>query len=129
MVEIRLATSEANAFNGIFVEIYGGAQLRIESRVNDKRSGDPGHPIQYDDINKQWFIHTNNNSDLYDYIRSNPTSLEGIDSVSFVKRVSDNRNLNDKLYRLRYVIPRTATNAKPPTAGYVLQYSSSTGAK
>ena len=127
--EIRLATSEANAFNGIFVEIYGGAQLRIESRVNDKRSGDPGHPIQYDDINKQWFIHTNNNSDLYDYIRSNPTSLEGVDSVSFVRRVSDNRNLNDKLYRLRYVIPRTATNAKPPTAGYVLQYSSSTGAR
>ena len=127
--EIRLATSEANALNGIFLDIYGGSQLRIESRVNDKSAGDPGHPVQYDTLRGQWFVHVAENSDLYNYIRNNSNSEEGVDNISLVKRKSDDRGLNDKLYRLRYVIPRTSTNAKPPTSGYVLQYSSSTGAR
>jgi len=126
---IRLATSEANALNGVILDIYGGSDLSIVSRVNDKKVGEPGHPVQYDFDEGQWFVHVAPNSQLYTYIKNNPESLEGTDTVSYFTRQPDDRNLNDKLYRLRYVIPRTATNAKPPTAGYVLQYSSQTGVR
>ena len=125
---IRLSTSEANAFNNVFVQIFGGTELRIESRVNDKNPGDAGHPLQYDEVNGQWFVFTEGNSPLFRYIRDNPDSEDGDDFISYFERKSDNRSLDDKLYRLRYVIPKEALNAKPPTPGYVIQSSSTTGA-
>ena len=126
---IRISTSEANALNNIFVEIFGGTSLRIESRVNDKEAGEFGHPVQYDEIVGNWFVHTDNGSPLYDYIRDNPTSNAGIDFITTFERKPDNRSLDDKIYRLRYVIPRATQNSKPPTPGYTIQYSSSTGAR
>ena len=126
---IRISTSQSNAVNNLFLDIYGGTNLRIESRANDKTPGEAGHPIQYDDIIGNWFVHTNANSELYQYIASNPSSTEGIDSVTFYEREGDNRSLTDKLYRLRYVIPKETVNAKPPTPGYVIQESSNTGAR
>ena len=125
---IRLSTSEANAFNNVFVQIYGGSDMRIESRVNDKNPGDAGHPLQYDEINEQWFLFTQGNSPIYQYIKNNPTSNDGDDFISYFERESDNRALDDKLYRVRYVIPKEAQNAKPPTPGYIVQASSTTGA-
>ena len=127
--QIRISSSESNALNDIVLDIFGGSQLRVESRVNDKEAGDPGHPMQYDPVNQNWFVHTNNNSDIYQYILANPASTDGSDFVTNFVRESDNRSLDDKLYRLRYVIPKEARNAKPPTAGYVIQSSSSTGAR
>ena len=126
---IRLATSESNALNGLFIEIFGGTDLRIESRVNDKEAGDLGHPMQYDFDAQNWFVHTNPNSEIYQYIINNPGSIDGIDFVSKFNRKSDNRSLEDKLYRLRYVLPKESPNAKPPTPGYVVQASSATGAR
>ena len=125
---IRLSTSEANAFNNVFVQIYGGSDMRIESRVNDKNPNDAGHPLQFDEINEQWFLFTQGNSPIYQYIKNNPTSNDGDDFISYFERESDNRALDDKLYRVRYVIPKEAQNAKPPTPGYVVQASSTTGA-
>ncbi len=125
---IRLSTSEANAFNNVFVQIYGGTDLRVESRVNDKNPGDAGHPLQYDEINSQWFLFTEGNSGIYQYVKNNPTSNDGNDFISQFERKSDNRSLDDKLYRVRYVIPKEALNAKPPTPGYIVQSSSTTGA-
>lgn len=126
---IRISTSESNALNDIFLNIYGGVELRIESRVNDKEAGERGHPVQYDYINQNWFVHTDFNSSIYQYIVNNPTSTDGVDFVSTFNRIGDNRALDDKLYRVRYVIPRESTNAKPPTSGYVIQASSTTGAR
>ena len=126
---IRIATSESNALNNIFLNIYGGVGLRVESRVNDKEAGERGHPVQYDYTNQNWFVHTNANSEIYQYIVNNPTSTDGVDFISIFKRLGDNRALEDKLYRLRYVIPKESRNAKPPTPGYVLQSSATTGAR
>ena len=58
------------------------------------------------------------------HIVNNPTSTEGFDFVLYTERKSDNRSLDDKLYRLRYVVPKESVNAKPPTPGYVIQDSS-----
>ena len=126
---IRISTSESNALNSIFLNIYGGTELRVESRVNDKNAGERGHPVQYDYTNQNWFVHTEPNSSIYQYIVNNPTSSDGTDFVSQFSRKGDNRSLDDKLYRFRYVIPKESRNAKPPTAGYVLQPSGSTGAR
>ena len=130
---IQIATSESNALNGINLQIFGGSQLRIESRVNDKNAGELGHPIQYDFDAGNWFIHTNNNSEIFRYITGTggfgpqPPNTEGNELISFFRRENDTRSLDDKIYRLRYVIPRSTVNSKPPTAGYILQDSSSTG--
>jgi len=126
---IRISTSEGNAQNDIFLEIIGGTGLRVESRVNDKEAGDLGHPIQFDEGVGNWFIHTIPNSPIYQYIVSNPGSLAGEDFVTYFERKPDNRSLEDKLYRVRYVIPKETANSKPPTPGYVLQDSSATGAR
>ena len=134
---IRLSTSESNAFNNIFLEIYGGAELRIESRVNDKEAGDRGHPLQYDSRSSvgNWYIHTDFNSGIYQYLNigdgraGEAGENDGDDFVSTFSRNADNRSLDDKLYRVRYVIPKESSNAKPPTPGYVIQQSSSTGAR
>ena len=127
--QIRIATSEANALNDVFLEIDGGTGLRVESRVNDKEAGDLGHPLQYDEVNSNWFVNTNNSSQIWQFIQSNPGSNVGEDFVTNFTRKPDNRALDDKLYRLRYVIPKETVNSKPPTAGYILQDSSTTGAR
>jgi microcystin-dependent protein len=133
--QIRLATSETNAFNGVFVQIYqsstSSANLRIESRVNDKQPGESGHPIQFDPnpLVNNWYISASPNNAIYQYMLANPTSDEGIEFISTVERKADNRALEDQIYRLRYVIPRTSTNSRPPTPGYILQESNFTGAR
>ena len=126
---IRISTSESNALNDIFLDIYGGTDLRIESRVNDKESGDFGHPIQYDEVAGNWFVYCGSGNDIFNYIQTNPGASDGFDFVTYYSRKSDNRSLDDKLYRLRYVIPKETVNAKPPTPGYVIQQSSDTGAR
>ena len=90
--------------------------------------------MQYDEFNRQWFVYTNFNSGIHQYIYNNVdggtvTTDDGDDFVSNFRRFSDNRSLDDKLYRLRYVIPKESTNAKPPTPGYIIQSSSDTGAR
>jgi hypothetical protein len=128
--KIKIATSEANALNGVFLELYGsGANLNVVSRVNDKTSGEAGHPVQWDAAQGQWYILTEPESDIYNYILQ--ASNEEIATVlpSFFQRIPDNRSLDDTVYRLRYVIPSTAINTKPPTPGYVIQKSATTGAR
>ena len=61
--EIRIASSNTNAnlADPISIKSYGGVQLRIESRVSDKTAGEIGHPIQYDYVKANWFIHVDAN--------------------------------------------------------------------
>ena len=130
--EIKLASSEANArtLSAISFNNFGGS-LKIVSRVSDKKSGDVGHPIQYDTGSSQWYIKvaTANTENL---IHSNV--IVGLGTTAFnndaspktyVKRTPDNRQLKDSIYRLRYVIPEVGTTvAKPPSIGAVIQESS-----
>ena len=106
------------------VNTNGGA-LRFISMVADKFPGDAGHPIQYDDTKNNWYINVKGDgtNKIYKAIE-NATS--NVTSKSFISRKSDNRNLEDRIYKIRYVIPKEFQNAKPPAAGYVLQESSST---
>jgi hypothetical protein len=44
-----------------------------------------------------------------------------------VKRTEDTRSLDEKLYKIRVVIPKELVGAKNPEDGFVIQESSSTG--
>ena len=46
---------------------------------------------------------------------------------SFVKRISDTRSLDEKIYKLRVVIPKEVNNGKNPESGFIIQESSTTG--
>lgn len=107
-----------------------GGVLTIVSRVSDKKSGDIGHPIQWDSSYGQWYINVataSSESQLYDAITNYGTPILGEATPrTYFKRRPDVRNLIDTVYRLRYVIPKDSpVNARPPLDGFIIQESSS----
>lgn len=125
---IKLASSKTNADNGTSLTIYGGTELSVVSSVSDKEAGDIGHPVQYDPVYKNWFIHVSTGNQIYNALRT-----EGVKNLTvrtepaFVKRFDDSRSLDDKIYKVQVVIPKEAFNSKDPSEGFLLQESSSTG--
>ena len=125
--KFRLATSLTNAENGTGITAYGGTNLNVLSRVTDKDCGDVGHPVQYDDqTQNQWYITVDSTDNT---ILSALTGSAGRTEPSFVKRISDTRSLDEKIYKLRLAIPKEITNSKNPENGFVIQESSNTGVR
>ena len=126
---IKLAKTINNVNNNspVIIKNTNGGILSIVSRVSDKLSGDPGHPIQFDSVNKNWYIigsGTTATNQIYQGFKDNPTTIAANNSSTFIQRKSENRDLTDRIYKLRYVIPKDYTNAKIPAQNYVLQESS-----
>jgi microcystin-dependent protein len=125
---IKLASSFTNAKTNQPLTVYGGTNLTILSRVSDKESGELGSPIQYDPQNSNWFIHTS--SEIYNAIVAGGTSVFGTATdLAYVKRISDGRSLDEKLYKFRVVIPKELPNAKDPESGFTIQESKTTGVR
>ena len=121
----KLSSSQSDANNGEFVNAYGGTNLRIVSRVSDKTSGEVAHPIQYDE--NGWFI-TVTNSTIWDNTNSQISgNTTGLSEPTYVLRTGDTRSLDDKLYKVRIVVPKEFANARDPESGFIIQESSSTG--
>jgi hypothetical protein len=122
--QIQIATTYNNALSGD--ELTGinniGGQLRIVSEVADKNPGDPGHPIQYD--NTGWYINVGAGNSLRSAIVTNQAKVTPKTGNAFIYRAPDNRTDNDKIYRLRYIIPDNATIASPPQNGFSIEESS-----
>jgi hypothetical protein len=126
--KIKLASSQSAAINGNEIDVYLGTSLRILSRVSDKVAGDIGHPVQYDATNNQWYITTNAGSSIYSAFSSlGVATLSERTDPSYIKRIADTRSLDEKIYKIRVVIPKQLENAKNPENGFVIQESSSTG--
>lgn len=125
---IQLASTKTDADNKEFITVYGGNKLRIISRVSDKNSGDPGHPIQWDSNVNRWYLTTNTNSEIYTYLNLLGVSGVGKEETepSFVVRKPDSRSLDEKIYKFRYVIPKELFNGKSPEPGFIIQESSTT---
>ena len=125
---IKLASSASNAETGTAITVYGGTTLKILSRVSDKIAGDLGHPVQFDTLRSQWYIITNSNSDIYNAIVALGVAvLTERTEPSYIKRTADTRSLDEKLYKIRVVIPKELTSAKNPENGFIIQPSSKTG--
>ena len=128
--QIKIASSKTNAENGTSLTLYGGRNLRFESRVNDKQTGDIGSPVQFDPVNRNWFVHGSPQNEIYNEIASQGVAgLTERTDIVFIKRVDDPRSLDEKLYKIRVVVPKESVNAKDPTDGFIIQESASTGAR
>ncbi len=135
---IKLAASYTYAFLGEGIKAYGGIKnndLIINSRVSDKNANDIGSPLEWDSVQGQWYINVGSGSEIYNSfldsgIGYDPTGADDkkyADStdLAFVKRIADERGLDEKTYKLRVVIPKEVTNGKNPEIGFILQDSSS----
>ena len=128
--EIKLASSVTNAQNNVAITVYGGTKLFVESRVSDKSSGDIGSPVQFDPINKSWFIHVDTDNTIYpELLSQGVTGLTEKTVVTTISRTVDPRSLDERLYTVRVVVPKEAANAKDPDDGFVIQESSTSGAR
>jgi microcystin-dependent protein len=129
--QVKLASSLRNAEIGDSITVYGGQQLRILSRVSDKEGGEVGSPIQFDSSVGNWFVRVQQNNSIYNALNSlgGVDALDSSTDLSYIKRISDNRSLDEKIYKLRVVIPKEAPNSKNPESGFIIQESSSTGAR
>ena len=128
--QIKLATSFTNALNNEALTLYRGTQLKIYSRVSDKIAGDIGSPIQFDSTAGNWYVTVNSANQIYDQINSLGVSELGeTTDLTYVKRVVDERSLDEKVYKIRAVIPKELSRAKDPEEGFIIQDSSTTGAR
>ena len=116
---VKLAASEAEALADEPITVNGGTKLKILTRVSDKQSGDVGHPVQWD--GSQWYIKVSNNT------ITGQLSGTGASEPTIIKRTPDNRSLDEKIYKVRVVVPSQLVNAKTPEAGFIIQESSTTG--
>jgi len=121
----RLASSLSNAQTGTAITLSGGSQLRVLSRVSDKDSGDIGSPIQWDEANSGWYLTVASPNTIYTEISTGTAINE--DDITYVNRTEDTRSLDEKLYKIRVVIPKELDEAKNPEEGFVIQESSYTG--
>ena len=129
--QIKLAQSETNAINNQSLTLNnGGGRLHIVSKVIDKQSGDYGHPIQSESVAGGWYITVSGigteNNIYSSVVGLGTTGLGEATSRTFIIRRQDDRKLNDKIYKVRYVIPKDSpTIARPPLEGFVVQQASS----
>jgi microcystin-dependent protein len=126
---IKLASTFRNSQIGEFITVSGGSNLKILSRVSEKSSGEIGSPIQYDAAQNNWYVTVNSANTIYPALSSEGGvgTIGEATNLTYIKRVSDERSIDEKIYKLRVVIPKEATNAKDPESGFILQESSSTG--
>ena len=130
--QIKLARSKNDALlggSGNFITINNnkGGILTISSRVSDKAPGDLAHPVQWDATKTNWYINSTSTNSLFTAVAANSGLLGQRTGKSFIRRKEDTRPLNDKIYRLRYVIPKESLDARPPIPGYTLQESNTVG--
>jgi len=128
--QLQLASSSSNASAGIPITVYKGTSLKIFSRVSDKNAGDIGSPVQYDSTNSNWYIQTNATSGIWTALNTlGVAALGSRTEPSYIKRISDSRSIDEKIYKLRVEIPKELTGAKKPENGFIIQESSKTGVR
>ena len=95
---------------------FSASNLYLTSRVSELSAGDVGSPIQWDDTAKNWYIGIAATSGFVTNLINNPSI--------YIKRIIDTRSNSDKIYRVRYVIPKDSTAPSVPATGFIFQKSS-----
>jgi hypothetical protein len=123
-IQIAQTRNDAISANELIINAKGG-NLSVVSRVSDKNPGDIGHPIQYDEAQGQWFINVSSTDNtIYSII---PSILGEATPRTYFNRLTDERNVTDTIYRVRYVLPAdSGATARPPSDGFIIQESNTT---
>jgi len=123
--KFKIADSESNANNGVQIPINTNGDVNtIKVYRNIQKS-----PLRYSPPKSNWYIAvraditntihpiltSSNNGSIY----KNP-ALSNTENC-YLKRVSDDRRVADRTYRVRFVIPKSQLNARPPLIGYVVR--------
>lgn len=126
-IKIAPTYNDALSGNAITLNRKGGT-LNVVSRVSDKLPGEFGHPIQWDETNSNWYLTVNSGNAIYSQLSSLGVSKLGkYTPRSYFERRADFRSEEDKIFKLRYVIPKnTSVSARPPLEAYTLQESNTT---
>ena len=131
--QIRIASSKTNADldTPIFIKTVASTsdKFKIISRVSDKKPGEAGHPVQFDTSKGKWYVHTLSGNDTVNSIFPDGGSLYSgatTDDITYILRKEDDRGIDEKIYKVRYVVPKELVNGRDPTEGFVLQDSSFT---
>ena len=96
--------------------------------VTGTRAGDDDSPLKYDTNRGQWYLQVDStNNIIYTTLQANSIYQNlGFTPTTFIRRVPDARDLNDRTYRFRYVLDKDAFPIpRPPITGFVLQPRSS----
>ena len=130
-IQIASSLTNANAKTPVVINTFvGGVELEVVSRVSDKAAGEPGHPVQWDYQLEQWYVHAEADNEIYTYcVNNNGATPEDFTDISYVLRKEDSRSLDERLYKLRYVVPKELVNGRGPVEGFVIQESSSTSVR
>ncbi len=118
----KLSDTESNANNGIEINIDAPGDVnQIKVYRNIQKS-----PLRYDPVQENWYlaVKSNANNGIHPVL-TNPNSIYANITLTnteniFFRRIADDRQLADRTYRMRYVIPKTELNARPPLIGYVI---------
>ena len=79
-------------------------------------------PLRYEPSYGKWYLGVKRTDDfIVDRIRKRDYSGRLRTTDSWFSRIADNRDPQDRIYRLRYVIPNYNINISPPTNGFVLK--------
>ena len=126
--QIQVASTAADAAVGVPLDVYGGDQISILSRVSDKNVGDLGHPIQFDSSNNNWFVVANAGNNIYStMVNLGVAGIGARTEPTFIERINDARKIDDRIYKLRVVIPKETKRSKNVENGFIIQESSTTG--
>ena len=127
--QIKLALSYNDALSGNYVSgiTNNGGIISIISSVSDKFPNDPGHPVQFDSTANQWYV--NGSLDVSNQIRSVIVGggITTKTNDTYIIRKSDDRLIDDRIYKVRYVIPKEYQYARIPRQGFVLEESKTVG--
>ena len=96
--------------------------------VTGTRAGDDESPLKFDSNRSQWYLQVDNaNNTIYTTLQANSIYQNlGFTPTTFIRRIPDARDLNDRTYRFRYVLDKDAFPIpRPPITGFVLQPRSS----
>ena len=127
-IQIAQSSKDVDNNNPLSVNNLGGT-ISIESRVSDKKSGETGHPIQFDTSQSKWYVNVSTAATcntIYPTIVSLGTnSLGNATARTYITRKPDTRSLSDKTYRFLYVLPSGTGigSARPPQENFIIQES------
>jgi len=136
------ANAVADKINCLLVA-QGASEATVQSasispygpNVSGIDAGAAGSPLQYDsatytingvaDTVGGWYLSVSStNNAIYTTLSTNTTyNTVNFTPTTFLKRIPDPRDLDDRTYRVRYVIDKDKTNPLPrdPISGYVMQ--------
>ena len=130
-IKISTSVNDAEAGNNITGITNGGGEITVLSTVADKVTGEPGHPIQFDETEGQWYVNSSPSTffnEIYTGITGIGTDIVGeVTGGTFIQRQIDARGIEERIYKVRYVVPKEFNNGRQPSEGFILQESKSVG--